>query len=299
MSDGWWAVDLDRAVLAATGPEAASFLQGQLSQDVVGLADGGFAWSWLLAPNGKVDALLRVTRVSADEWLLDTDAGWAEPVLTRLNRFKLRTKVDMAPARGLVVGLRGDGWEEASGRLAGSGVVLTPPWPHVEGADVLIRDGFAGFEGFEGAAPPLLPAQDYEAHRILAGIPKMGAELDERTIPAETGLVAMTVSFTKGCYTGQELVARIDSRGGHVPRHLRGLRGTEGAPPPEAGTELLASDGRPAGVVTSAAPGPGEAAGRAGRAGWVGLGYVKRGVEVGEVLTAGPGVEVTQVELTR
>lgn len=71
-----YAVGLDRDVVGATGPEAASFLQGQLSQDVLALSDGGSAWSWLLAPTGKVDALVRVTRLGADDWLLDTDAGW-------------------------------------------------------------------------------------------------------------------------------------------------------------------------------------------------------------------------------
>ena len=64
---------------------------------------------------------------------------------------------------------------------------------------------------------------EYEAVRIAAGIPRMGAELTDKTIPGETGLIELTVSFTKGCYTGQELVARIDSRGGNVPRHLRRL----------------------------------------------------------------------------
>jgi folate-binding protein YgfZ len=116
----------------------------------------------------------------------------------------------------------------------------------------------------------------------------MGAEMDERTIPAETGLIPMTVDFEKGCYTGQELVARIDSRGGHVARHLRGLRF---AGPVDAGTELLGPDGRAAGTVTSAATDPsvtGE---------WVGLGYVRRGVDPADPLTAG-AVAARQVELT-
>lgn len=298
MSEDVTAFDLARDVLAASGPEAASFLQGQLSQDVLALADGAFAWSWLLAPNGKVDALLRVTRLSTDEWLLDTDAGWGEPVLGRLNRFKLRTKVDIQPSPRRVVGLRGAGWEEAGDGVLGAGLVLSPPWPGVEGADVLLPDG-------SPVALDVRSADEYEASRILAGIPKMGAELDERTIPAETGLVAMTASFTKGCYTGQELVARIDSRGGNVPRHLRGLRwapaetsATERSGPGTAvlpGTELVTTEGRVAGTVTSVAPARGSAV-----PAWVGLGYVRRGVEIDEVLSAGPGgAPVTQVELGR
>ena len=87
----------------------------------------------------------------------------------------------------------------------------------------------------------------YEAVRIEAGVPAMGAELTERTIPAETGIVDRTVSFTKGCYTGQELVARIDSRGGHVPRHLRGV--VLSGPAPAGAT--LEVDGKNVGALTS------------------------------------------------
>ncbi len=282
MSESPVAVSLARDVLVAAGPESGPFLQGQLSQDVLGLSDGRFAWSWLLAPNGKVDALLRVTRVSGDDWLLDTDAGWGDPVLARLNRFKLRTKVSIDRSALSVTGLRGAGWEALTPGIGG--VVLSPPWPGVEGADVLS-------ESPPPAGVTVVPGDEYEAARILAGIPRMGAELDERTIPGETGLVPLTVSFTKGCYTGQELVARIDSRGGNVPRHLRGLRFPDRSEPVPAGAELIGPDGRPAGTVTSAARSP--------ELGWVGLGYVKRGIGISDVLQvdAGGG-PVTQVELS-
>ena len=80
----------------------------------------------------------------------------------------------------------------------------------------------------EPLEPPLgarqIDVATYERLRVEAGWPKMGAELTEDTIPAEAGIVREAVSFTKGCYTGQELVARIDSRGGHVPRLLRHVR---------------------------------------------------------------------------
>jgi folate-binding protein YgfZ len=115
----------------------------------------------------------------------------------------------------------------------------------------------------------------------------MGAELTEKTIPAETDLIDWTVSFTKGCYTGQELVARIDSRGGNVPRHLRGMLLPAGVGP---GTELTDTDGRPAGTVTSAAV--------SASLGPVGLGYVRRGIEVPAVVRAGlDGPEVMVREL--
>jgi len=272
-----WLV-LGRDVVVVRGPEAGAYLQGQLSQDVAGLGEGGHAWSWLLAPTGKVDALVRVGRLGAEEWVLDTDAGWGRAVAERLERFKLRTKADVAAAEeAAVVALRGEGWEKAPPR--GADLVAAPPWPGVAGADLVLLGGVL----------PDLPAEErvepaaYEPERIAAGIPRMGAELDERTIPGETGLVALTVSFTKGCYTGQELVARIDSRGGNVPRHLRRLRLDGPALP---GTELLDGD-RSAGVVTSTAESP--------RLGWVGLGYVKRAWQPPVSLRAGvdgPRVEV-------
>jgi folate-binding protein YgfZ len=268
-----YAVWLDRDVVAVSGPESGTFLQGQLSQDVLVMVADDSAWSWVLAPTGKVDALVRVIRRADDEWLLDTDGGWGEALLTRLNRFKLRTKVEFELRPWKVLGVRGGG--------IGAGQVVVPAWPETSGVDVfdvepVVADGMAA-----------ISAQEYEAERIAAGFPKMGAELTEKTIPAETGLNDRTVSFTKGCYTGQELVARIDSRGGNVPRHLRGLGLTE---PLEAGAELIDSEGKTAGTVTSVAFSP--------ERGWVALGYVRRGVEVGAALRAGPeGPEVEVREL--
>ncbi len=115
-------------------------------------------------------------------------------------------------------------------------------------------------------SPPTAPLpsrrEAYEAARIEAGFPRHGAELDERTIPAEAGLVEASVSFTKGCYTGQELVARIDSRGSNVPRHLRGLvlsgpaqasaTGLPSSRPVNDGTD--AQGGRPANQRRSFSP---------------------------------------------
>jgi folate-binding protein YgfZ len=182
-----------RDLVTVDGPDAESFLQGQVSQDVAGLAVGASALSFLLQPQGKVDALLRVTREGPERFVLDVDAGFGEAVLARLSRFKLRVKCDLTLSSG----------------------ELPAPWG--------------------------------EGDRVESRWPAMGAELDERTIPAETGLVDQTVSFTKGCFTGQELVARIDSRGGNVPRHLRLLR-LAGDAPVGAVVEV---DGKERGSITS------------------------------------------------
>jgi tRNA-modifying protein YgfZ len=269
-----YAVWLERDVVGASGPDAATFLQGQLSQDVLGLAEGGSAWSWLLAPTGKVDALLRVIHLGGDDWVLDTDAGWGEAVLGRLSRFKLRTKVELAARPWRVLGLRGmeGGSESRDGDGRDGEAVTVPAWSGLSGVDRLGPDLVVP-EGW-----PVMSAPDYEAVRILAGFPRMGSELTDKTIPGETGLVDRTVSFTKGCYTGQELVARIDSRGGHVPRHLRILRLSAEVQP---GAALVDEAGGDAGTVTSVAHSP--------EAGWVALGYVRRAVDDRAPLRAGEG----------
>ena len=250
-------VEVPRDVVRVTGPDAVSFLQGQVSQDVAALPVGASAPSFVLQPQGKVDAWFRVTRAGEDELLLDVDGGFGDALVARLERFKLRTRADfelLPDWRCLAVrGTKGGG--------------VAAGWPGVEGDDVFGPD----------PQPPAGVDQGdlarYEALRIECGVPAMGRELTERTIPAEAGawVVERSVSFTKGCYTGQELVARIDSRGGNVPRHLRGLV-LDGDSVPSAGTAVVI-EGAEVGAVTSA--------GRSDRLdAVVALAYVKRDVDV-------------------
>ena len=90
-----WGVPLARDVVSAVGPDAVTYLQGQLSQDVAALAAGDSTWSLLLTPQGHLVALLRVTRTGADAFALDTDAGAGPAVLARLQRFLLRTRCEL------------------------------------------------------------------------------------------------------------------------------------------------------------------------------------------------------------
>lgn len=261
---GAWA---DRDTVAVAGPDAATFLQGQLSQDIDALRVDGSAWSFLLQPTGKVDALVRVHRVGADSFLVDVDAGFGEQVATRLQRFKLRTRCEISPVKRLYLVVRGTA---ALDPPLGA-VALDPGWGS-DGVD-LAGEAFDWPVDLSEAGPEWL-----EASRIEARFPAMGRELDERTIPGETDLLDRTVSFTKGCYTGQELVARIDSRGGNVPRHLRLLVSADRLTP---GDELEL-DGGPVGVVTSSAWSP-------RRGAPVALAYVKRGVDPGARVSTGSG----------
>ena len=268
------AAPIERDVVRVHGPEAVAYLQGQLSQDVEGLAVGTSAWSLLLQPTGKVDAWLRVTRTGDEEVRLDVDAGAGEAVLARLKRFKLRTKaeLELETWRGWAVrgpGASGTGW--AAG------------WPGTEGYDVLGPDGDVEVPTAPGVDPAAL-----EALRIASGVPAMGAELTEDTIPAEAGqwLIDASVSFTKGCYTGQELVARIDSRGGSGPRPIRGLRLTADAP---VGTPVVV-DGKEVGSLTSVA--------HSSTHGPIALAAMARSVEVGaEVLVDGQPATVTALPM--
>jgi folate-binding protein YgfZ len=208
---------LPRDMLAVSGPDAVEYLQGQCSQDVAALADGESADALLLSPQGKVDASIRVTRTESDAFLIDTDAGFGEVAQTRLLRFRLRVKVDIEPVPWVCLAIRGP--ESGSVPPASEPGVLRLPvqWPGLSGFDLI------------GPAPSLPETVRpcgigaWEAARIEAGIPVMGREVTENTIPAEAGLVERSVSFTKGCFTGQELVARLDARGTKVARRLCGI----------------------------------------------------------------------------
>ncbi len=274
------AVRIERDVVTVQGEEAVPYLQGQLSQDVEALGVGESAWSLLLQPSGKVDAWLRVTRTGDDEVLLDVDPGFGDAVLARLQRFKLRTKAELATEKWSGWALRGPTIER---REAAAPDVLSLPaaWPGVPGIDLLAP-----------SLPPLSSVDEVDpaaldALRVEAGVPAMGAELTETTIPAETGqwLITASVSFSKGCYTGQELVARIDSRGGNVPRPVRGLR-IDGDPV-DVGSEVVAGDAA-VGSVTSSAT--------SAALGAIALAPISRTVEIGASVTV-DGRRATVVEL--
>jgi tRNA-modifying protein YgfZ len=166
-----------RDVVVVDGPDALSYLQSQVSQDLSSVPVGGSAWTLVLEPAGKVNSLARVRRVGDERIELDTDAGYGAGLLARLDRFKIRVKATTA----------------------------------------LVE-----------AAPDAPPRN--ESERIELGWPAMGHEiLSGETVPQGTGLTRVAVSFTKGCYPGQELVERMDSRGAEAPRTLRRVDVPEGS----------------------------------------------------------------------
>jgi folate-binding protein YgfZ len=246
--------DVKRDVVRVSGPDATTYLQGQCSQDVAGLAIGASAWTFLLQATGKVDVFGRVTRRADDEFLLDTDGGFGSALEARLRRFLLRTKAAIEPVAWQCVAVRRPGPTLVTTSAA---LIVTAPWHGERGFDLL---GEGPIEPPLGATRIERPA--FERLRVEAGWPAMGAELTTETIPAEAGVVTEAADFAKGCYTGQELVARIDSRGGHVPRLLRHVRLQRPARP----GDTLTIEGRDVGTITSAA-------------GDLALAYVARAVE--------------------
>jgi len=251
---------VDRDVLVVDGPDATTFLDGQLSQDLATIGDGASAWTFALDPTGKVGSWFRISRAD-DGWLLDVDAGQGTALEARLGRFLLRTDASFELLDWTMVSIRGPGAADVD---AGGARSLDPAWPGVEGLDLL---------GPAVDAPAELPVgrlSDLEALRIEAGVPAMGAELDDTVIPAASGVVERSVSFTKGCFTGQELVARIDSRGGSTPTRLMGLV-VDGPAVPERGAPVVV-DGSEVGRVTSVAWAPWRDAA-------VAMGFIARAVE--------------------
>jgi folate-binding protein YgfZ len=282
-----------RDVIAVHGADAESYLQGQLSQDVVALGVGETADSLLLHPDGKLSALLRVTRTGAQGYLLDVDAGFGDAVTARLRKFLLRSKVEMERLPWRCLSLRGAAVDELAAGLrsvlAEAGVLELPfAWGGWTGVDLLGPRDLV-LDPFTAAMPPGIvscEAEVVDACRIASGIPAMGAELTDKTIAAEAGLVERTVSFTKGCYTGQELVARLDARGNKVARRLIGLV-AEGSAEDE--TTRLAF-----GMTVHAAEPPGDDDPLADKVvgtvtsgswsselgAWVALGYLHRSIDV-------------------
>jgi tRNA-modifying protein YgfZ len=235
------AVAVDRDVIRAEGADAVTYLQGQLSADVAGLAVGESTPAFLLEPQGKVVAWLRATRTGDTVMTLDLDAGFAEPVLERLERFKIRTDCTFERVDWRCVAVRGP----RAAAIDADHRRVAAPWPGLDGFDLLGPDVVVP-DGVRECG-----TDAYETVRVEAGVPRMGSEVTEKTMPHELGrwLVVASVSFTKGCYTGQELVYRIDARGGNVPRHLRGvLVATNVLPPVGAQLEV---GGKTVGELTS------------------------------------------------
>ncbi len=254
MSDASWIAPEPPDLVWFTGADSLRFLNDIISQEIADMEPGDARRSFLLEPQGKLRFLLWVVR-DDDRIGLVTDGGRGAELAQALRRYLIRVDVEIEEEPEEIWLVIGE-WE---------GYDLS--WPGVERRLVI------------GERPALETGDEagYEALRIAAGEPRWGVDVDESTIPHESGLVPASVDFDKGCFLGQELVARIDSRGGNTPRNLRLL---------ETEDEVVAGDpvrldGAEVGMVTSATSG-------------VALAMLKRTVSIGDRVEAGGSSAVVE-----
>ena len=279
-----------RGKLALSGPGAREFLHGQLTQDILALTSGHGAYAAFLTPKGKMLGDLRVLD-TGEELLLDTERVALQALFNMIRRYSLGYEVTLSKRTlecGLLslIGPLADELvarfgmtpgpaehDHARGRLGGAPAraIRTDA-----GVDLLFAaaDAAAIHQALLAAGAGEIGEQAAEALRIERGRPRYGIDLDDTVIPQEAGLNERAVSFTKGCYVGQETVARLFYKG-RPNRLLRGLRTPQ---PLTAGTELT-YEGRPAGTVTSATASP--------RRGPIALAIVRREAPPGATVQAG------------
>jgi folate-binding protein YgfZ len=304
LTDGCGLIDRsERGKLALTGAERKSFLAGQVTNDIEGLPAGGGCYAAFLTHKGKMLGDLRVLAAEDEgdepQLLLDTERPTLQALFDMIRRFKIGYDVELhkrtvqrgllslvGPEARAVAGAQDLPAEEHAHRaaeIAGRPVRLIVT---DVGVDVLcdaddteaIREALVG----AGATPVSEPAT--EILRVERGRPRYGHELDDTTIPQEAGLNDRAVSFTKGCYVGQETVARLFYRG-KPNRHLRGLKLSQPVP---AGAELRLGErvvGRISSSLVSPVHGP------------IGLALVRREAAPGDSLAVDGGATARVVEL--
>jgi tRNA-modifying protein YgfZ len=248
-----------RAFLRVAGPDAEDYLQRMLSNDVAALSAGESCQALLLTPKARVIAPLRVLRRGPDDFLLLTEPALGETVRAALVRMRFAAKAEIELE------------EHTSTLVFGGGTEGIPNDDY----------GEAAVEVLDVELEATLDEEALEELRIRAGTPRFGREIDDRVLPAEAGLVERAVSLTKGCYPGQEPIARLHHRG-HANRGLRVLR-IEGEDLPEPDAELRLGE-KAVGRVTSAVRTEG---------GIVALAYVRAEVPADVVLAIGPSKAVS------
>jgi len=304
---------LDRSArhrMTFSGARAAELLTGLVTNDVLTLLPGQGCYAAALTPKGKLVADLRMYALSADRFLVDAPVraseGWTQVVRKYVNpRVAAYTDVTATTRQIGIHGTRARALLASATGVDVETLGAMTPFAHLEipesssemtgalGTGTLVaRNPELRLDGFEiygtesalsglwsrlielGATPGGLDA--FEIARVEAGQPEWGVDMDDTTIPQEANLEeAHAISFTKGCYTGQEVVARVHFRG-HVNRHLRGLASLSDEALP-VGAELLDVTGKVVGDVRSSVLSP--------RLGHIGLGMVRREVEPGQSLT--------------
>jgi len=280
-------LERERGAIDVLGPDAAEYLQGQVTNDVESLAVGDGQYAALLDRKGHMQADLRIVRVGDEALLLDTEPATKDVALRHLTMYSIGRDVQVGDAteERAFVSLIGPRAAEIAGtapllefaneatKVAGVDVVAVGTR---DGIDLLYpaaeRDRLVGALVEAGAVE--VSPEAVEIVRVEAGVPRFGAEMDAGTMPAEAAIVEQAVSFTKGCYIGQETDARLHYKG-KPNKHLRGLKLSAAAAP---GAALKLGDkvvGTLGGAVVSPALGP------------IGLAIVRREAEPGATVAVG------------
>lgn len=229
-----YAVLRDRALIAVTGPDWRSFLQGQLTQDVDSLTVGELRFGALLSPQGRLLFDLFILGREDGCWL-DVPADRRDALISRLTMYRLRAKAEIAAHPGHVIALWGAGRGE-------DGFAADPRLPAL------------GLRGYGDVEPPGVrgDAAAYDLHRLKLGVPATADYGDDATWPIEANFDLLNgIDFKKGCFVGQETTSRMKRRGQIKSRMLPV---TFAGPPPAPGSEILNGELR-AGQVLSGAPG--------------------------------------------
>ena len=274
----------DLASVALSGGDVLPYLHAVCTQHTLDLVPGDTTQALLLSPKGKIEFAFRLAVLDGGA-LLDTEASAAPALAERLARFVFRYDVTVGqPVAGAATVL-GPGAGDAVAGLAGPGLVVhrTPV-----GFDLVGPAAPAAADGLVRAGAERAPAERWELARVAGGLPRAGHELTDDVLAEEAGLLGSHVHLDKGCYPGQETVARVHNLG-QVQRRLAGLRfepSGDGLPAPR--TDLVTDDGRRAGQLRSVVDHP--------ELGPIGLAYVRRVVAGGRPVRAGDHV-ATVVDL--
>ena len=273
-----------RGKLDVTGPDAAEFLQGQVTNDVVALGPGDACYAALLDPKAHIQADMRILCVGPAELWLDTEPDALAAVLAHLRMYKIGRQVEIADrtSERALLSLIGPRATELAARTGEPARVAATEL----GADVHVPAAAAGQAraALLAAGAEEVGEEAVEVVRVERGIPRHGIDFGSENLPGEAGIVDRAVSFTKGCYIGQEPVARMYHRG-RPNRTLRGLRLAAPAPPGAPVTAGPKEVGRLTSSVTSPRLGP------------IGLAILRREVEAGHEVTVGEVIAATVTEL--
>jgi folate-binding protein YgfZ len=285
-----------RGKLAISGADAAEYLQGQLTNDIEALTPGQGCYAALLDRKGHMQADMRVLRIDAGEVWIDLDAEALPAALRHLEMYRIGREAEVSDvtAERAILSLVGPTSAEVAGLGAGGAVHSHRPVAiesidarvveTAEGLDLICRapDAAGLREALLSRGAAEVSEDAVEILRVEAGQPRYGAEMTRETMPAEAGIVEQAVSFTKGCYIGQEPVARLHYRG-RPNRHLRGLRLSGSA---HSG-QRLRLDGKDIGAVGTACVSP--------ALGPIALAIVRREAAPGAVVEVGEGGTTAEV----